>query len=734
MGRNMRNLGMQVVVLLLCAPLGHAQRQDDLFTMSLSDLMNVRVVTANRITQDVADIPASVVVIDRQEIRRRGYTTLVEILQHIPGFFLVNQYNWSGVTGFGVRGYFTEGAFAHVVILVDGCRVLREGYINQYVLARIAPPVEAIDRIEVIRGPMSVTYGQDAFFGAVNIITWQRDKGRPEQVAAAWAGAGGERGVAVRAERARPDLSFVFNAALRHDGGIDVPYRSMTRNPPVTLPGGHSTSYLRSVGLADDAVTGGQLAASGGYASLGVDYRGLRVTIAHAADAHGTLWRAPSSSPDGSPVRIYGSDVSAQYELPLGGGWSLTGYGQYADYRSSTLYRLNGDDHFGESFVHSAILYGALDLHSRSNRRLNLSGGLSVERMSDAGDDVDIPAIPNVGNSSWRLKDGDAIHSAQAYVQLRWRPWPRLLLVGGGRLIRFGDFTYQRLRDRGGPGFAVEEKRTRNERPSLASQLAAIVRLGERHAVKGLLGTAVTVPNLRQYTTRLDFALAHPGVDIRQLPELQPAHITTLEMQYLGSPWRQGSVSLSLFANFLQKLIVSSGTVLPDGRYVVVTQNSGRIRTLGAEAGVKARPLPSLDLDVGLCLQRSRNREPGFAGIAVPYSPGLLANASAVWRLTPDVSASLGGIFVGRMESSWQWAGPDPQLGRRVSDAVPAYLSVDANFRVERLFGSRLFLSLHGSNLFGADIRYPADPGNAWADKGLAGPGRRWLVSVGCRY
>ena len=63
--------------------------------------------SASRWDQSVHDIPASTVIIDREEISENGYMTLQEILENIPGLFSIDHRSETGVT-VGVRGFWSD--------------------------------------------------------------------------------------------------------------------------------------------------------------------------------------------------------------------------------------------------------------------------------------------------------------------------------------------------------------------------------------------------------------------------------------------------------------------------------------------------------------------------------------------------------------------------------------------------------------------------------------------------
>lgn len=124
------------------------------------------VVTASSVEQNLKDAPASISVITREDLQRKPVQNLKEVLKDVPGVQLTNESdNRQGVS---IRGL----GSSYTLILVDGKRVNSRNAVfrhNDFDLSWI--PAESIERIEVVRGPMSSLYGADALGGVVNIIT-----------------------------------------------------------------------------------------------------------------------------------------------------------------------------------------------------------------------------------------------------------------------------------------------------------------------------------------------------------------------------------------------------------------------------------------------------------------------------------------------------------------------------------------------------------------------------------
>ena len=122
------------------------------------------VVTATRTPQPREALIADVSVIEAAEIKRGGQSTLIELLQQQPGVEIDN----SGGTG-KVSSIFLRGTNSgHVVVLIDGIRI-QSATVGTTTLENL--PASQIDRIEILRGPASSLYGQDAIGGVIQIFT-----------------------------------------------------------------------------------------------------------------------------------------------------------------------------------------------------------------------------------------------------------------------------------------------------------------------------------------------------------------------------------------------------------------------------------------------------------------------------------------------------------------------------------------------------------------------------------
>jgi outer membrane receptor for ferrienterochelin and colicins len=149
-----------------------AQRDQDLTRLSLEELMEIQipsVTSASKFEQKITEAPAAVTVITSDDVDKYGYRTLADMLRSVRGFYVRNDrsYSYLGVRGFNPPGDF-NGRF---LLLVDGHRVNENIFDSALIGNEAIIDVDSIDRVEVIRGPSSSLYGNNAFFGVINIVT-----------------------------------------------------------------------------------------------------------------------------------------------------------------------------------------------------------------------------------------------------------------------------------------------------------------------------------------------------------------------------------------------------------------------------------------------------------------------------------------------------------------------------------------------------------------------------------
>ena len=141
-------------------------------SLNLEQLLEVKVDTvyaASKREQSLADAPSSVSIVTAQDIQHYGHRTLSDILNSVRGLYV----NYSrGYTFLGVRGLNLPGDYGgRNLILVDGHRMNEPLFDTASLGNDFILDVDMIERVEIIRGPGSVMYGNNALFSVVNVIS-----------------------------------------------------------------------------------------------------------------------------------------------------------------------------------------------------------------------------------------------------------------------------------------------------------------------------------------------------------------------------------------------------------------------------------------------------------------------------------------------------------------------------------------------------------------------------------
>lgn len=131
------------------------------------------IASVSRLPQQLSETPASVTVIDQEMIRASGMRTVEDLLRLVPGFQVTSHNQDPAIVAYhGLNsGLSSEEYGPRVQVLVDG-RSQYSPLFKSGVNWNLLPvALENIERIEVIRGSNTVSYGSNAFMGVVNIIS-----------------------------------------------------------------------------------------------------------------------------------------------------------------------------------------------------------------------------------------------------------------------------------------------------------------------------------------------------------------------------------------------------------------------------------------------------------------------------------------------------------------------------------------------------------------------------------
>ncbi|MBT8218916.1 MAG: TonB-dependent receptor [Bacteroidia bacterium] len=130
-----------------------------------------KVVAASRSLKDLGDLPFTIFVITKEEIERKGYTTLVDALRDVPGIRVSQPGSALDGETFLMRGLLGN---AYAKILINSIPIKPSAVSGMPIGAQL--PIKQAERIEVIFGPAAAIYGADASAGVVNIILKENER------------------------------------------------------------------------------------------------------------------------------------------------------------------------------------------------------------------------------------------------------------------------------------------------------------------------------------------------------------------------------------------------------------------------------------------------------------------------------------------------------------------------------------------------------------------------------
>ncbi len=130
-----------------------------------------RVLTVSRLSQSVSDSPSAVTIIDRETIRASGVVDLPDLFRLVPGMYVGANAGYIYNTNHAVSYHGMTTAYSgNMQVLING-RSVYTPLFGGVKWSELPVALMDIERIEVTRGPNAASYGANAFFATINIIT-----------------------------------------------------------------------------------------------------------------------------------------------------------------------------------------------------------------------------------------------------------------------------------------------------------------------------------------------------------------------------------------------------------------------------------------------------------------------------------------------------------------------------------------------------------------------------------
>lgn len=537
------------------------------------------VVTASGFEQQIKEAPASISVVTREELAKGSYTNLHDALRDVPGLNLMPSDNNS--KDISLRGMGAE----YTLILVDGKRMsTRETQTNGSTGTDQSwvPPLEAIERIEVVRGPMSSLYGSDAMGGVINIIT--------RKVAKKWMGS-------IRAETTLQERSESGDA---HQGNFYLSGPIVSDVLGLSLTGNYTKRE-------EDKIIGGynKNSTSALNAKLALSPNKDHDFIAEVGQSKQNYVSTPGRTLAITEALSARDFERENYSLQHKGRWGAVNSDSYIQQEKTK--RLSNRMSIENSVFNSNWTAALGEQH------LATTGvSLNKQKLKDPTNGLkDINKVP--------LRDAADREQWAVFAEDEWHVAPSFALTGGLR--------YDHDSQAGG---------------HVSPRLYGVWTANSNWTVKGGVSTGFKAPSLRQ--TLGDWGATSKGGDRYGNPNLAPEKSLSKEIGVIYDTNHGLLTSVTIFDNEFKDKITrvacnSCGPANSFGRLPTTYVNVDNAVTRGLEATLSADLTKQLKIKSSYTFTKSEQKSGEFAGRPLNQLPRHLLNVALDWNPTSQVNA-----------------------------------------------------------------------------------------------
>ena len=572
-------------------------------------------VTASGHAQQLEDAPASISVITREQIEQRYYQDATDALRDIPGVIITGGGSGDRGNDIVIRGMPSQ----YTLILVDGKPVsTREtrpngsaGFEQDWL-----PPLQSIERIEVVRGPMSTLYGSDAIGGVINVIT--------RKVAEDWGGAV-QLDTIIQDDSRSGDIqqgNFSLSGPLLADTlGLQVYGRASSRQEDRFVDGFEEKNLKNLNARLSFTPTDNQ----DFTLEAGQTKQDRRSLIGYSAPATGCRGGCTDSDNE------YTREVLA---LSHTGRWDFGTTDSYVQ-------REEAENLTREMKVTNTSAKTAL-VAPLGDHLLTVGANFEKEELSDRTSNQ-ISNRTDVDASKWAL-----------FAEDEWMLPGNVSVTGG---VRLDD--------------------DENYGSHVSPRLYGVWGMAPRWTLKGGVSTGFRSPSLREITP--DWGQVSRGGDVYGNPDLEPETSVNKELGLYFNAGRDLQANVTVFHNdFKDKItrIACPPSVCPGGPNQFGSDPTYRVNvdeavTRGVEAAVSTTLARTLDLTLSYTYTDSEQQSGEYEGEPLNQVPKHLASLQADWRVTSRLSPWLAVRYRG--EESQPTTGPSSS-----SIVAPSNTLVDA--------------------------------------------------------
>jgi iron complex outermembrane recepter protein len=537
-----RLTGVLGLLFLVQAPCAAQESQPNLDEMSIEQLMQIKVISAGKKEQPLADTASAVYVITQEEIRRSGVTSVPEALRLAPGVQVarISGNAWAiTMRGFNYR-YADK-----LLVLVDG-RTVYSPIFGGVFWELLDLVLEDIERIEVIRGPGGTMWGANAMNGVINIITRRAQDTQGGLVTAAAGSQGYGSGTIRYGASSRNGLAYRIYGR----------YSRLGNSPALDVPG------------------------PGAYDAWQLGRAGFRTDWERSQDSltfSGDFFRGAEHESFPLPLLAPPYYTSIDYDFAPRGGNFVTRWERRLDAGSDFSLQAFYDrvDRPGPFVATSSQIFDLDFQHHRVAGHQDLVWGLGLRATQSHARETYVFALePN----------RQTVFTVNGFLQDEIAVLPSRLWLTLGTKLERNEYT----------GFEVQPNFRLRWKPAPAHTLWAAV------------SRAITIPNdLQAIGRRLEATFPAPGgmvggIVLRGNRDLKEQGLLAYEFGYRAQPTRKTAFDVAGFYNIYHDFItawpsqpeVDPGGAPPQFIVPLYFRNTAATRTYGAEFSSSYAPTP----------------------------------------------------------------------------------------------------------------------------------------------
>jgi outer membrane cobalamin receptor len=394
-----------------------AQSDSTLKKFSLSELLNVKVTTASRTAQQLGIAPASVIVITKDQIRARGYQSLLDVMFDLPDV-KVDDKMYSGMrNSFTIRG--TQGS-EKMVIMIDGITVSSPSGEAMPIMENY--PVHLAEQIEVVYGPASALYGANALSGVINIITKKATSRKNLTVEASTTGGsyGYTNSTLFISKKLNDQMHFAVSGQYFYDRGVD--YSKLYKNDEQYNIDGYKTGTFNTIygPITPVAPVRSKFEAPMEAYNIYATLSSANFTMSFFRNS----FKVPTAFGNNTGNTIYNREVFMGQSITMG---NTTFKKSFGDLTSATLltvskYNLDPQSNYrnlytalesGYKYSVCTMIKAEEQLEYKASDKLNLSAGIGYEHYD---------AVPQSSDLDAPVDTKDYIHATYLGTKAYYRP------------------------------------------------------------------------------------------------------------------------------------------------------------------------------------------------------------------------------------------------------------------------------------------------------------------------